>query len=122
MRLIVDQATSFAAVIYMGSAPKTKFQDKKPVGQDATADGTPKWQIQVSLAPQHVAGAVVQDKPELINVNISAHEDPGSGLMPAVPIQFDNLAIGTPRDKTIWYTAQGLRQQSVASAAKKGEA
>jgi len=122
MRLIVDQATSFAAVIYMGSAPKTKFQDKKPVGQDATADGTPKWQVQVSLAPQQVPGAVVQDKPELINVNISAHEDPGTGLMPGLPIQFDNLAIGTTRDKTIFYTAQGLRQQNVAPAAKKGEA
>ncbi|GHD37779.1 hypothetical protein GCM10007147_45970 [Nocardiopsis kunsanensis] len=119
MRLTVDQANSFAAVIFMGSTPKTKFQDRKPVGQDATAEGTPKWQVQVSLAPKQIPGAAVQEKPELINVNVASPDDPGEGLAPGLPVQFDNLAIGTTRDKTIYYMASGLRQQNAAPTAKK---
>ncbi len=109
MRMIIDQTQTFAAVIFMGSAPKTKFQDKRPVGQDTTSEGMPKWQVQVSLAPQQVPGAAMQEKPELVNVNVAASEDPGAGLAPGMPVQFEGLAIGTTRDKTIYYMASGIR-------------
>lgn len=109
MRMIIDQTQTFAAVIFMGSTPKTKFEDKRPVGQDTTAEGTPKWQVQVSLAPQQVPGAKVQDKPELVNVNVAADSDPGAGVGPGMPVQFEGLAIGTTRDKTIYYTAAGIK-------------
>lgn len=121
MRMIISQTESFAAVIFMGTAMKTKFADGKPAGQETNADGVPKWQVQLSLAPRPIPGAKIQDKPELINVNVTAERDPGEGLAPGMPVAIDGLSLGTVKGN-VFYTASGISAQGAAPAASKAKA
>lgn len=130
MRLGIDQAQTFAAVIFMGSEPKAKFEgtgqmkeDGKEkmrlAGQDTNADGIPKWSVQVSLAPRHIPGAKMQDKPEMVNISFTTEKDPGEGVHPGLPVELVNLAFHHDKQRGMAYwSASEVRPLNAVPAGK----
>ena len=134
MRLGIDQAQTFAAVIFMGSEPKTRFEGTgqmkddgkekmRVAGQDTNSEGIPKWSVQVSLAPRHIPGAKMQDKPEMVNISFTTEKDPGDGVHPGLPVELVNLAFHYDKQRNMaYYSASEVRPISAApSGAKKTE-
>lgn len=119
----VNQAASFRAVMFLSSAPKTVFGDNNK--QDTTADGTPKWTVDVVATFEQFG----RSENEVLKIGVNSHKDPAEALggMPQ-PVELVNFRIGvtpveTRRDKNgqekvtggkVWYAADEVR--SLASA------
>lgn len=123
----IDQAATFAGVVFLSCEPKTKFGSDQ---QDTLKDGTPKWQLQV-LGAFHNFG---RQQNEVINVGVAAHSDPAAALQPYTPVELVGFEVGvmertkrnpeTGEEKvigvTVWYRAESVR--STAATGSKGKA
>lgn len=117
----VDQASTFANVILLSSAPKLKFGSD--VDQECTKDGTPKWEVQVA-AGFHQFGKITN---EVLKVGVASAKDPAEGATPYSPVELVGFEIGvmekTGKDGSvigaqIWYRAEQIRSTAATSPAK----
>lgn len=112
----VDQRQTFAVVVFMGSSPRTKFG--QPDVQDATAAGLPKWEVQAAVT--FLADPGQRPVTDTLSVTIPATADPGAGLPPGTPVEFDGFRLGVSvpeareagkgiRGGKPWYQAGAMR-------------
>ena len=115
----VDQASTFANVILLSSAPKLKFGSD--VDQECTKDGTPKWEVQVA-AGFHQFGKITN---EVLKVGVASPKDPAEGATPYSPVELVGFEIGvmekTGKDGSvigaqIWYRAEQIRSTAATGA------
>jgi hypothetical protein len=125
----IDQARTFKAVMFLSVAPKTVFGNNAQ--QDTTADGTPKWEVQV-VASFEQFGRIEN---EVLKIGVQNHKNPGEALnnMPQ-PVELVGFRVGvSPVEKkvdpksgkeritggTAWYQADEIRALSAAPRAGK---
>lgn len=91
--------------IALGVSQKMKFGTTGE--QDVSANGTPKWKIQVIPCDSG------DQKPEVINVTVESFDDL-EGLIKPGMVTFTDLSIHTSynRDKgnIVWFTASDIKQ------------
>lgn len=126
----VDQARTFKMVMFLSSAPKTVFGNNQQ--QDKTADGTPKWEVQVVATFEQFG----RTENEILKVGVASHSDPAAALggMPQ-PVELVGFRVGvTPAEKrtdrngnekvvggTAWYQADEVRALSAVPSGRKAE-
>lgn len=130
---VVDQAATFSAVAFLEANPKMVFG--KQGEQDMTADGTPKWEVQLVAGFKQFG----RSSHEVIKVGVSSHSFPGEGLAPYTPVQVVGFTVGvTPpevrkdsqgREKLVggstWFRAEEIRPLTATApvpSARKAEA
>lgn len=112
----IDQAATFAGVIYLQCEPKTAFGTDR---QDTLKDGTPKWEVQVLGAFRDQFGKVSN---EVVKIGVAAHKNPGEGIQPYTPVELRNFEVGVMEKTkklpsgeekvigvTVWFRAESLR-------------
>ncbi len=85
----IDTGRTFAALVLMSAGPRTKYQSAE---QDTTADGRPKWQLEV--AATWLAEPGRRAVSDVISVVIPAAADPAAGLAVPCAIALDGLRMG----------------------------
>lgn len=114
----IDQAATFAGVVFLSSSPKLEMGSKS---QAKTKDGLPKWEVEVlgavrdNFDPTKVNNSVLK-------IGIASYQDPSEGLGPFTPVVLPDLEIGvmekTKRNPdgsekiigtTVWFRASGIR-------------
>jgi hypothetical protein len=115
----VNQASTFQAVLFLSSDPKTAFKSDR---QEMTKgdNPTPKWEVQVVAMTRDIFG---RPQNAVLKVGIASHKNPGDGLMPSTPIEFRDFEVGvmektkrnpeTGEEKVIgvqvWYRAEAVK-------------
>jgi hypothetical protein len=113
--LKIDQAATFAGVVFLSCQPKLKFGTQE---QDRTKDGLAKWEVEVLGAVYTPFGGTSN---EVIKVGMASSSNPAEGLTPFSPVQLGGLEVGV-MEKTkknpdgtervigvsVWFRAQEL--------------
>jgi hypothetical protein len=112
----IDQAATFAGLVYLSSEPKLGFQS---TNQETTKDGTPKWEVQVLGAFRDSFGKTSN---EVVKVGIAAERNPGDGIGPFTAVQLVDFEVGvmekTRKDQngqekvigaSVWFRASKVR-------------
>jgi hypothetical protein len=98
----IDQAATFASVMFMHSSPKVDFTSKSPIPG--------KWQISAAVG-YTVFGKMTS---EIINVNVDSPEDPAVGITPGQPIELVGLEVNvSPKSK-----GKGMDKQTLTGVSQ----
>lgn len=113
--LAINPAGTFSACVFMGCAPKYKFQTTE---QDRTQEGRPKWEVQCAVT--YLAEPGQRAFTEGLAVTVVADRDPSEGLTAPCTVELVDLRAGvsTPEAKEggrvrggrLWWQASALRQ------------
>ena len=85
----VDAKNTFAYALFMGADKKVKYNSPGEV--EMTADGQVKWAVRVAVEYLPEPGRPPVSDMLKVSVNGS---DPGAGLTPGTPIEFEGLRAG----------------------------
>lgn len=124
---VIDQAATFAGVAFLQAEPRLAFGTQD---QDRTADGTPKWDVQLVAGFRDTFG---RSQHEVIKVGVAAHKNPGEGLGPYTPVQLVNFVVGVVPPEvrkdargqerltggTTWYRADEIRPISATGGRRQ---
>ncbi|MFD4677010.1 hypothetical protein ACFWNN_45355 [Lentzea sp. NPDC058450] len=112
----IDQAATFAGVVFLSCKAKTVFGSTE---QDRTKDGTPKWEVEVLGAFYGFNGETTN---EVVKIGISSNVNPTEGLAAFRPVELVNFEVGVMEKTkknpdgsekvigvTVWYRATQVR-------------
>jgi hypothetical protein len=86
----IDTGRTFAAPpLFMASGPKMRYQTTE---QDVSTTGERKWEVQAAATWHADPGQ--RPFSDLIRVTVLGGADPGAGLPPGTPVEFDQLRVG----------------------------
>lgn len=112
--LAINPAQTYASAVLMACGPKIEYGTQG--AQAKAADGRPKWEAQVAVTYLAEPGQRAQS--EVVNVTITADQDPGAGLPAPCPAELVDLRVGwtapevrdgRARGGRPWYQASGIR-------------
>ena len=111
----IDQGASFSLAILMSVQPKMNFANGRRTGEQAvSADGVPKWAVQVSVADRETGDA------QMIKVTVTAHHNPADSAQIGTPVFFENLGIGLMNGSP-YFLATGLTSAMATAANGRGK-
>jgi hypothetical protein len=87
--LKIDQAKSFAGMVFLSCQPKNKFGSDQ---QEVTKDGRLKWTIEVLAAVHNAFLGGTENK--VFTVGISSRSNPGEGIPSFAPVELSDFEIG----------------------------
>lgn len=112
----IDQAATFAGLVYLSCAPKLAFRSTE---QEKTKDGVSKWEVQLLGAFRDSFGGTSN---EVVKLGITSYTDPCEGLAPFTPVELVDFEVGvmekTKKDQNgvekvigvnVWYRASKVR-------------
>jgi hypothetical protein len=110
----IDTARTFAALVAMGSGPRTKFGSAE---QDTTDDGRLKWTVNV--AATWLAEPGRRPVSDVIDITVIAPTDPASSLTVPCAVEIEGLRMGVSAPQARdggrvsggrpWWTADAIR-------------
>lgn len=119
--LTVNAAQTFATMLLMSAAQKTKFGTEEP---DISKTGEKKWAVE--LAVTYLAENGMRPVSEVISVTVTGGD--GVTIAPGTPVEFDSLRCGVSapekRDNgrisggKLYWMASGIRSASAYRPAK----
>jgi hypothetical protein len=123
----IDQAATFSAIAFLEATPKRIFGSSE---QDRTADGLPKWDVQLIAGFRDQFG---NNAHEVIKVGVASGRNPGEGLAPYTPVALVGFVVGVVpaeirknnrgEDRvtggTTWYRADEVRPISAPTGQRQ---
>jgi hypothetical protein len=123
MNFKIDHSATFGGMVFMQCTPKLKFGSQV---QEATPDGTPKWDVEVVAAVRNNFGGLNN---QVLKVGITATKNPATDLEPFTPVTLADLEVGvmekTKRDENgqqkiigaqTWLRASAIRPTAMQAA------